>query len=161
LYTIVAFFVGSLIVQPAVAQEPLTDAKRADILRLLQVTGSGQMALQLADPMVNSITATLKQARPDLPPRVSDIVKEEVLKLMQQRLGSLLNAIIPVYHDNFTHEEIKGLLAFYASPLGKKLIQTGPAVLQQAMKAGQQWGASLGPVIEDRLRARLASEGFK
>ena len=51
--------------------------------------------------------------------------------------------MVPVYHNNFTHEEIKGLLQFYATPLGKKVIQTLPAVVQQSMAAGQNWSESM------------------
>jgi hypothetical protein len=140
---------------PTAAQDPLTDAKRADILRLLQVTGSAQIGLQFADAMISEMNRDLQAANPDLPPRAFDIVKEEVTKLMQQRVSSLLDVLVPIYQENFTHEEIKGLVQFYTTPLGKKVIQKMPAVMQQGMAAGEAWGQSMMEVLEQRLEKRL------
>jgi hypothetical protein len=150
-----------LFVSTATAEESLTEAKRADIMRLLQVTGSGQVGLQFGDLMVQGITESLKTVRQDFPPRLTEIIREEVMKLLQQRLGGMLEMLVPVYHQNLTHEEVKGLLQFYGTPLGKKLIQTLPVIMKQSTVVGQTWGQSLGPLIEERLRARFAAEGFK
>jgi hypothetical protein len=44
--------VVALFVSGAAAQESLTKAKRADIIRLMEVTGSAQLGLQFGDAMV-------------------------------------------------------------------------------------------------------------
>jgi hypothetical protein len=80
-------------VAPAAAQEPLTDAKRADILRLLQVTGSAQLGLQFADAISAEMFNGMKAMNPEIPSRVIDIVKEEVTKMMQQRLSTFLEGL--------------------------------------------------------------------
>jgi uncharacterized protein len=52
------------------------------------------------------------------------------------------------------------MLRFYSTELGKKTIQVMPALANESMLAGQQWGLSLGPTIDQRARPRLAQEGF-
>jgi len=153
--------VVALCVSSAAAQEPLTEAKRADILQLMQMTGSGQLGLQFGDAMVTAFTENMKKVRPDIPPRMIEIVRDEVSKLLQQQIGVLIEQVVPIYHQQFTHEEIKGLLQFYGTPVGRKVIQAMPTILQQSMAAGQAWGRSLAPTIEARLRTRFAEEGLK
>src|SRR5215216_3723746 len=52
-------------VPAAMRQEPLTEAKRADIMRLVQTTGSGQIGLQFVDVIVQAVTENMKAMRPD------------------------------------------------------------------------------------------------
>jgi len=67
--------------------------------------------------------------------------------------------ITPIYHRHFTHDEIKGLIAFYQTDLGSKTIRVMPALLQESMSAGQQWGQTLAPEIRRRVLERLKAEG--
>lgn len=43
-----------------------------------------------------------------------------------------------VYERNFTPAEIKELLAFYKTPLGRKTLETLPKVMAESSKAGQR-----------------------
>jgi len=156
-----AFGVVALCVSGAAAQESLTEAKRADIVQLMQVTGSAQLGLQFGDALVTAFTDSVKRVRPDIPPRMVEIIRDEVNKLLQQQVAVLIEQVVPIYHQQFTHDEIKGLLQFYGTPLGRKVIQAMPMILQQSMAVGQVWGKSLAPTIEDRLRIRFAEEGIK
>src|SRR5215831_6413134 len=101
--------VVAVCVSGAAAQEPLTEAKRADIMQLMQVTGSAQLGLQFGDALMKAYTDSLKITRPDIPQRAVGIVREEVNKLIQQQVGALMEQIVPIYHQHFTHEEIKGM----------------------------------------------------
>jgi hypothetical protein len=51
------------------------------------------------------------------------------------------------------------MIRFYSTDLGKKTIRVMPALMQESMAAGQQWGQALGPQIEERVKARLKKEG--
>ena len=48
--------------------------------------------------------------------------------------------IVVVYEQNFTLEELSGLLAFYKTPAGRATLEKMPVVMDQAMHAAQQWG---------------------
>jgi hypothetical protein len=49
---------------------------------------------------------------------------------------------------------------FYATPLGRKTIETLPALMNEGFELGQKWGQSLGPSIQARVQARLKKEGY-
>jgi len=48
--------------------------------------------------------------------------------------------LIPIYQRHFSSADVRGLLAFFRSPLGAKWLQASPAITQEAMQAGQQSG---------------------
>ncbi|MBC7982410.1 MAG: DUF2059 domain-containing protein [Candidatus Obscuribacterales bacterium] len=141
--------------------EELTTAKRADIERLLEMTGATALGKQMATAVVAQMAQSIKQARPDVPQRVIDVLPEEVGAVFEANMASFNEIVIPIYHNFFTGLEIKEMIRFYSTELGKKTIRVMPALMQESMLAGQQWGQSLGPKINERVRARLTSEGFK
>lgn len=48
--------------------------------------------------------------------------------------------MVPVFQRHFSGEEIDGLLKFYRSPLGQKVLSEMPAAMAEATQVGQQWG---------------------
>lgn len=48
----------------------------------------------------------------------------------------VINAVIPYYSKTFTMDEIQGLIKFYESPLGQKVVQSMPQVSQDSQQAG-------------------------
>jgi hypothetical protein len=145
---------------PSFADE-LTPQKRADIEQLLQMTGALAMGKQMSAMVVGQMTQMLRKARPDIPDRVIEILPEEVDGIITDNMGNLKELVIPLYHKHFTADDIKGLMRFYASPLGQKTIQAMPLLMNESMQVGQQWGQALGPEIQTRIRARLKKEGFE
>jgi len=103
------------------AEEALTDAKRADIERLLHVTDALKIGRMFASTVTQQIERTLRQLRPDIPAELVSVVGEEVQKTIDERMvaqGGLMDQVIPLYHRYFSHDDIKAMLAFYATPAG-------------------------------------------
>ncbi len=141
------------------AAEALTDGKRADIIKLLDTTGAMNMGKQMSEMVVGQMTEALKASRPDLPPELFDILREEVSATFEENIPMFVELIVPIYHRHFTHEELKGLLSFYETDLGKKTIRVMPLLVQESMLIGQQWGQTIGPEIERRVIERFKAEG--
>lgn len=51
----------------------------------------------------------------------------------------LKKAMMELYEKEFTAEEIKGLLAFYGTPLGQKALQRMPVLMQSGAKLGEKF----------------------
>ena len=149
----------SLVAAPVAADE-LTPQKRADIERLLEMTGATRIGRQMAALSAAHMTQSLRQTHPQIPPRALDFLPEEVGAVFDANVGAFLSAMIPVYHRYFTAEEVKGMIAFYSTDLGRKAISAMPGLMSESMAIGQQWGQSLGPAIAERVRARLKKEGI-
>lgn len=141
--------------------EDLTRDKRADIERLLAMTGSLALGKQMASAITVNLAQNLKQARPDIPDKVLDLLPAEVIATFDENMDSLKEEMIPLYHRHFSAAEIKGLINFYSTDLGQKAIRTMPVLLQEGMVVGQRWGQSLGPKIKQRIAANLKQQGVK
>lgn len=145
------------------AAEDLSPAKKTDIKKLLDVTGSLEMSKNMSEAVVNQMSQALKKARPDVPPETFDIIHDEVNKTISEAMvakGGFIDLMIVLYHRYYTHEDIKGLLKFFQSPLGKKASSLGPVMSQEGFAIGQRWGESLGPIIDRRVRARIRDRGI-
>jgi len=64
----------------------------------------------------------------------------------------LLSQMIPIYQRHFTAEDVSGLLKFYRSPLGQKVITQMPQTMAEGMKAGQAWGRNRGEAMVRQLQ---------
>ena len=47
----------------------------------------------------------------------------------------LLDAMVPVYQRHLSKSDIDGILAFYASPAGRRLLHEQPAIMRESMEA--------------------------
>ncbi len=47
----------------------------------------------------------------------------------------IIQAMIPAYEKHFTHGDIEAMNAFYSSPVGQKVLEELPAVMQEGMQA--------------------------
>ena len=65
----------------------------------------------------------------------------------------LVDMAVPIYDKHLSHEEIKGLIDFYQTPLGKKTITELPAITSEMQAKGREWGESVG---RDSMREVLA-----
>jgi len=148
----------------AFAEEAGSPEKIADTRKLMDVTGALQFGQMLSQTIVMQFSKALKAQRPDLPPEAYTILSEEVGKVVSEemtRKGGYVDQVIPLYGKYLTHDEIKGLLQFYGTPLGKKLVSVLPPLTRESMMTGQKWAQSLGPKLDARLKTRFEQKGIK
>jgi hypothetical protein len=132
---------------PAMAQQAQGEdaaAKQRDIRRLLEVTGSAQLGQQVLAQMMEAF----KKASPEVP----ESFWNEMMKEFDS--ATMIDLIVPVYEKHLTHEDVKGLIAFYESPLGRKMTAALPVIAQESMQAGQQWGMDVARRVQQRLEER-------
>lgn len=149
---------------PLNAQEAeIPPEKRTALRQLMFVTGATQIVEQFSDIFIQQMTQTLQSSRPDLPVRAFTVLGEEVQQVIAEEIegGSLETLFMPIYDKYFTLEEVRGLLEFYESDIGRKSIEVLPMLTQESVQVGQAWGASIGPKIGQRVTERLAKEGIE
>lgn len=152
-----------LLFAPGSFADELTPEKRADIRQLMETTGASNLAQQFVSAVSQNLFRSLKESRPDVPDRAFEVMNRELTALFSERLQApdgLLERTIPVYDKYFTHAEIRELLAFYQTRLGRKTIAVLPKVVGESMVLGEKWGESLRPEIESRVAAALRREGL-
>jgi hypothetical protein len=144
--------------------EELTPAKAADIRELLKVTGSADIGVQMLEVLTQTMANDWRALRPDIPHRFLEILFEEANILLEKGLREphgFMDRIIGVYHKYYTHNEIKGLLEFYKTELGKKTVRVTPKVMNESMMIGQQWGQVLAPKLMENVQRRCKEEGIE
>lgn len=139
-------------------------AFEADVVTLMELTGSAKLGEQLATLAARQVIARIKQILPNAPPRANDIIKEVVQSKFAAALsapdGGVRARTIPIYEKYFTHDDIRALLAFYATDVGRKTLAVMPTIAQETAKAGLEWANGLGPGIESELQMRFRAEGL-
>jgi hypothetical protein len=146
------------------AEEELTDAKRADIERLLRMTNALKLGQMFASTAMNQFEQTLRQLRPDISAELVGVLREEIQKTIDESMvekGGLVDRVIPLYHRYFSHDDIKAMLAFYGTPTGQKTISVMPQLAPESLALGQQWAQQLRPQLEQRIKARLKQRGVE
>ena len=136
--------IGTLNVVAEEMPDPADVSKRTDIKRLMELVETEKVGTQI----MNHLRLTLTKRRSKVP---WDAFMAEF------DMNEFIEMVIPIYERHFTHDEIEQLIAFYESPIGKKMIKVQPQIVTESMTAGQEWAKRL---IE-RIKARLPEEGAK
>ena len=76
------------------------------------------------------------------------------------RRAELLDEIAGLYAQRLEAAELRAVAQFYRSPIGSKLIDVQPQIMQESMQAGQRWGARIGREIEEEARRELQKRGI-
>lgn len=131
------------------AKAAIDPKKKADIEKLLELTGAADLGKMILDQMVGSF----KSGFPDVP-------QEFWTKFAERAdLSALVGEMIPIYDGAFTHDEIKDLIRFYQTKTGKKVITAMPQVTQQAMLVGRAWGETLAAQVINEIQAQQKKDG--
>ena len=144
---------------PARASADALTAKHQDTEKLMELVGTRRILRQLFDQDIDAQIAAMRRARPDVPDQFWDDFTEEFKR--QASPDELMKAILPIYDKHFSHQEIRQLIAFYESPLGRKISTTLPEIQSESLEAGRAWGEQLGDRMNARLKQRLAEKGYR
>ncbi len=119
------------------------------VKQMLMLTGAEQTFATAVDQMI----VQMKTLRTEVSSETWDELQTEFKKTSIDDLVSLLS---PVYARYLDESDIDGIIAFYQTPIGRKYAQHTPAITQESMIAGQEWGMKIGQKIADR----LTEEGY-
>lgn len=143
----------------------ISSEKKQLIRELIDLSGGTGMVTTVTDQIVDGMLHSIKQQpNRDVPPRVDDIIAEEVKAAVRDALsdgGSFYKRMYPIYDRHFSYAELKKLAEWYDTPLGQKTARSMPQIMQESVQAGQMWAQQeLIPVIQRRLRQRFQAEGL-
>lgn len=79
----------------------------------------------------------------------------------EPKKAELLNEVARLYAARFTEPELKEVLAFYQTPVGKKMIAEEPKVIDQSMTMAQNWGNQFSDEVMARFRAEMKKRGHE
>ncbi len=120
--------------------------KDAAIRRLIVVTQAAELA-------VANLEAALPAQRAAMP-NVPDIFWDEFAKRARADVPRFVDMLIPIYARHFTLAELRQLIAFYESPLGRRVVAEQTGITRESVAAGQRWGGQIGIEVGQELARR-------
>ena len=136
--TAIAIIVLSIISSIANADEISQRTTAEELLRLMK-------ADQMTKPLLNQMRSVMEQqfARMGAPDDMKPILKrytDRLFGVIDETLNwqTLKENTISIYTQTFTEDELKGMVAFYRSPIGQSVIDKMPMAMQRAMEIQQK-----------------------
>ncbi len=149
------------IAQPAAAQAPSPQPSPAAILLAKQIMDiKGVKAI--FDPLVRGVVKKTKdmflQTNFMFAKDLNEVAAIEE-KRYAPRVSELVDMTARIYAGHFTEPELKELLAFYQSPVGRKALVEEPKVLEEAVTQAGAWGDNLSQEVIASMRDEMKKRG--
>ena len=78
--------------------------------------------------------------------------------MLRQEMGegsSYLEKLISVHQQYFTEDDIKSLIAFNRTALGRKVANAAPLITVEMQTYSEQWGKGIALLMANRINARF------
>lgn len=102
----------------------------------------------------NSLTQSNLNLQKDI-----DEVSLKLARDLNGRESEIADGMAAIYATNFSEQELKDLLAFYKSPLGKKSLEQEPKSIEASLNYMRNWGEDLAAEINERFRDEMKKRG--
>ncbi len=137
----------------AQASSKIDPQKEASIRELMNATGAKDLGKQLVQAGMEQFRSSVEDSQPNNP-RAKQFVDAFVSKFQKHfDPNSLTETIIPIYDKYFTSEDLNGLLAYYRSPLGQRMLKVLPEVTRESQAAGFALGQKAAQEAMEELKA--------
>lgn len=128
------------------AQNTVNDEYKEAIGKMLKLSG----ATSALDMTLPQIVTMMKQAAPNAPDSLWDGF---MTKMKTKFTDKIVEFYIPIYEKYLSLDDINQLIAFYETPIGKKLGEATPKITLEGMKIGQQLGMEIATELQNELKA--------
>lgn len=154
---VLCLIAGIIHSSPVRAQEP--SAASVTLAKELIVLKGGNVML---DPIVPGVIESAKnvflQTNPMLGKDLNDVAAN-LRKEFDPKRDELVTLMARAYAQRFSEAELKDLLTFYKSPIGKKVITDEPQIIDQSVSRAQTWANAFSEQMMTRIRADMKKKG--
>jgi len=153
---------------PATAEpKPMDPSKINDIKKLIHLIKLEEVVMLAADNALERFSPILRKATAQNNQAISEtvfaILKSSTLSLVKRQVsakGGLMDRVVLLYDKHYSHDEIRSLILFYETPLGKKVSALRPQIAQESMVVAEEWINFLEPLLVQALARSLEKEGY-
>jgi uncharacterized protein len=126
---------------------------------LIVLKGSTQLWDAVVPGVIEQAKGVFLQTNPALSKELNDVATR-LRAEYAPRSSQLSDQVAELYAKTFTEQELKDVLAFYKSPLGKKIINEEPKILDDGFQRIQQWTNKFSEEVMGRMRAEMKKKGY-
>jgi len=123
-------------------------ARERDIRRFLAATEVVSKELASFD----LVFAGMKKQAPQIPEKVWEEVRAEFLKVFHPE--EIIAVYVKIYARRFSDREMRQMVAFFESPVGRRLVAETPEINMEAFVEGVDRGFNIADKIQELLKSR-------
>jgi hypothetical protein len=108
----------------SVRADELTPEKTQDIKALMRISTPEQEDLQVKAREFEKAMFMAKQQNPNMSQATMNQLSDTALKVYQTKRdepNGLVDRLVIVYHNHFSHDEVRQILQFFDTPIGQKV----------------------------------------
>ncbi len=147
-------------IKPAGAQTDDSEAVRL-ARAILEATHTANIGEQVLGQVTKLVENSLAQANPGRQKDIDAVVTESLVPEFRKSFPALNDKTAQIYAGIFSVEDLKQLLTFYQSPLGRKLLQNQPEITRQQIALGQKFTQDVMSRINDKLMQSIQAHGLQ
>lgn len=136
-------------------------ASREDVSKLLETMRSHDLMQKMMAIQAQTVEQAIHDQLKDkgsVPTDFDAQMRKNIDGMLKNMpVDDVVEAMIPAYQKHFTHGDIEAMNAFYASPVGQKVVEELPAVTQEGMQAALPILTKYMQVWEERMKRDMQS----
>ena len=120
-------------------------------------------ATAMFDPLIPGVIESAKNGFLPTNPQLAQPLNEiaaELRKQYEPRRNEIIDEVAKIYAQHFTEQELKDLVTFYKSPLGKKMVTEEPFAVDQSLKTAQAWATHFSDEVIERFQVEMKKRGY-
>jgi hypothetical protein len=138
------------------ADEASKRAKAEQLFTLLHMDTMMDQLMSGVKRQVQQITESMPGADHPTPEQQKQITdfQQRVMDVVNQKIGwkALEPDFINLYASTYTEEELDGIIAFYKSPVGQKMMEKTPELMSKSTQITQQKMSELQPQLNQMVQ---------
>lgn len=104
------------------------EAFKKDVLKVIEMSGAANQ---------------MKSAKTQILQMVPKEKQEAFILDFDATMPALYDKIAAIYMETYSKEDIKAMMAFYDSPVGRKINEKAGNILEKTQAAGKEWSEEL------------------
>ena len=152
------FFALTALCTAALAQSAPTSANVQLARDVVLASGATRAFDGVIPSILQQSLSVFVQQNPDLQKELTESIKT-IAPALEKRASEIIDIIAKVYATRFSQPELKEILAFYQSAVGKKFVTQLPSVLEESFVKTQEWGGKISEEVVQQLRAEMKKRG--
>lgn len=140
--------------RPSTAPSPTHQAgsKTEKIRQLMELTGAKNMGQELMKAGMEQLRANVIESQPNNP-RATQFLNAFATQFPKHfKPEDLGEKVLPIYDKYLSEEDVTGLLDYYRSPLGQRMMKVLPQVAQESQALGFNLGQKAAQETLEELR---------